>query len=204
MKALTRSLFALLLLGIMASVSNAGVRKVYTLAAGATGDTTGLGMADSSGVLDVRDCDFMYLTVRPDQPCRIAFQVRVYGDSASPATSPLASDTTKYAIWPWRNTTQTATLTDTIYVRKINFGNNAEPASDELALLFGGWSAWGSTNFWSQNQWGLVVPLCTSTSLGGGFCLRAEYIQIRWRVLNIYSATTFVKPRISLHCYGPF
>ena len=148
-------------------------------------DSTAVGMADSTGLLDTGQYEHLYLVLKPNVPCRVAIQVRFYQRPAY-GTTPVSSDTTTSAVWPWRSqniTTVTAT------VDSLTF-NPSQPATTAVAANFNEmvvtFPAYTAARKWQVPN-AILLPL----SDANGAWYWGPMTQIRIRVLNAPSAVTW-------------
>ena len=97
-----RKLFALGILAVLlaAATASAVSRRMIVLYTGAAGDTTAVGMADSTDILNTGDYQRLYLHLLPNKGCRVAIQIRQHGiTDTSRASLPDSNNT---CAWAWR------------------------------------------------------------------------------------------------------
>lgn len=95
---LARPMFIVALLGLIATLPcEASGRVIRRLWTGAAGDTTAVGMADSTAFVGTAAYRGLYLYLKPNKPCRVAIQIRS-------ADSTLTDSTTTVS-WAWRSYT---------------------------------------------------------------------------------------------------
>ncbi len=192
--------------GVAAPAHAWSIKKAYVITNMGTAalDTTSLWTADSSAILDTRQLDNLYLALRTDIPCRLAIQIKVFGDSASNTAEVASTDTTRYTVFPWRIATTSVGVDSTAYGPLLRSESRSSPASNEYVYNSSPGASAGTGNAWSGSVDGIYIPICTTNAISGG-CLQADAIQIRWRVLECIApgaGSTLVKTRIVLRGYG--
>src|SRR3990172_476739 len=177
-----RKLIVFLVAGglLVAGTSSAQIlRRTHIITAGAATDTTAVGMADSSSIIGTSQYQQMYLTIKPDRPCRMAVQVRKHGFRDTTAGAVELADSNNVAVWSWRDIDQSGTgaAQDSVQLRSITTAGSALAASDELVINFPdeqvGVTKWGSPR-------GKYIAILNSNAEW----YEARRTSIRWRVLS--------------------
>ena len=168
---------AFLLGFVFIAVAHATDRQTFIIFSGAATDTTGIGMADSSSIFFTRNFQRLYLYLKPSRPCRVAIQVREHGDTLGSSGAVANTDTSKTAVWGWRNFISAST-TDSLQFKFPTLPASDAAGSNELIVSFpaDGASKWGS----SRAVW---IPL---RGLDGEWYW-GENTSIRLRVLGASS-----------------
>ena len=162
---------------------------------GAVGDTTAVGMADSTAILSTINTGHLFLWLKPDKPCRVAIQVRAHGTADTAGVS--LPDTTQAASWSWRGHVGAAgTLSNqadsTVWIENQGLpatpGTTVTATEDEYVVQFGTDAVATTGKAWSgpRAKW---IPLAR---LDSGAPFWAPATTIRIRVMQAASVVTWV------------
>ena len=160
-------------------------RSVVRLWAGGAGDTTAVGMADSSNIIWTRGAQRMTLMLHPNRACRIAVCIKTYGDSlAQAANDSAASDTTKASVWPFNcgATAVPSSGDSTIYYVNHVQPTSVAPGSYEAVYEYAPYGAakWGEAG---------AVTIDLHRICDNVWCT-ADRVQVRYRVLTAGGVVT--------------
>jgi hypothetical protein len=178
-----------ILLAVLAASADAQITRRTHILTTATNDTTATGMADSSSIIGTSGYQQMFLTIKPDRPCRVAIQVRKHGLADTTAGSVALADSNNASVWSWRDLDQASSGTDSVYIRRLTIAGSAVVASDELVLNFPDEQA-------GNAKWGSPRALYFGVNNNNAESYKARRTSIRWRVLS--GATGVVTFRNSL------
>ena len=172
------------------AAAQVGFRSIVINLDGALGDTTGVGMADSSQWMPTRKYQRMYLDLKPSRPCRVAIAVyeAAASDTATATTGfqsvGAALDTLNVVVWPWRGATNVTVGTDSLSVRELSAPTSVAAASYEMVYEFPADAAakWGAPR-------GRKIALHSPIS---GEWFSGDWTRIRLRVLSASGVVTWV------------
>lgn len=170
-----------LCVGFVTHASAEGKRRRIPLAmwTGATTDTTAVGMADSTGILET-NYQQLWLYVQPDRACRVAVQIRT-ADTLGTSVS----DTTQNAAFYWqsRNVTAAAAVDSVPSLAHPNFGTSVVAGDDEFIIEFPAILAgkWGGPR-------GVWIPIA---KVDNGVFYWSRHSSIRLRVLTAGGVVTW-------------
>lgn len=158
-------------------------RKSWILTFG-TGDTTAVGMADSTLFKDTRLGQYMSLWLHPSRPCRIA--IAVIEGCMEDSSSMVSTDTSKVTVWPWTGAREFAA--DSLSMRETVGPTSVVAGSEELTYEFRAATA---------GKWGLPRGrwLALHSPVTGEW-YRGSCTQIRVRVLSASGVVTWINPRL--------
>ena len=183
-----RRILATIALLLVAALSFAGDRKSIALFTGAAGDTTAVGMADSTGILDTSKLEHMFLHIKPSRPCRVAIQIRQHGITDTSGVS--LRDSTQSASWPWRAYVGAAgtlsTQTDSTVWKEVTAPTSVVAGEDEMVIEFGDLDGTSGLKWWGIR--GKYIPI---REVDTGAWYWARNTSIRLRVLTAGGAVTW-------------
>lgn len=145
-----------------------------------TGDTTAVGMADSSSYIYTRTFQRMYLWLKPSRPCRIA--IAVYEAGFVDTAAVVNPDTNKVSVWPWRGATDvTPNTVDSLVYREVAPNPSSVAfASYELVYEFPDNATVASGRKWGSPRSRMIALRSPLT----GEWYTGAYTRIRVRVLG--------------------
>lgn len=152
-----------------------------------TGDTTDVGMADSSAYVYTRTFQRMFLWLKPSRPCRIA--ISVYEAGLVDTSAVVDPDTSKVAVWPWRGATNvTPNATDSLVYREVAPNPTSVAfASYELVYEFPDNGTVAASRKWGSPR-GRVIPIRSPVT---GEWYTGAMTRIRVRVLSAGGVVTW-------------
>lgn len=145
-----------------------------------TGDTTAVGMADSSAYVYTRTFQRMYLWLKPSRPCRIA--ISVYEAGLVDTSTVVDPDTSRVSVWSWRGATNvTPGAQDSLVYREVAPNPTSVGfASYELVYEFPDNGTVAASRKWGSPR-GRMIPIRSPIS---GEWYSGHFTRIRVRVLS--------------------
>lgn len=158
-------------------------RKSYAVTLG-TGDTTAVGMADSTAFKDTRKAQRAWIWLHPSRPCRVA--IAITEGCMEDSSAMTVVDTSKVVIWPWSGAREFAA--DSLSMRETIVPTSVVAGSYELVYEFQAAAAskWGSP----RGRW-IALHSPVSGEWYSGNCT-----QVRVRVLSASGVVTWINSRL--------
>jgi len=158
-------------------------RQTFPLYTGAAGDTTAVGMADSTAWKPTASFQRMYLRLKPSRPCRVA--IAVYEAAANDTASAFLSvpDTVNVMVWPWRGGSPVLAGADSLAFRETISPTSVTAGSYEMIYEFPADAA----GKW-QSPRGRIIALHSPAT---GEWFTGQFTRIRLRVLSASGVVTW-------------